>query len=48
MSYSFVWTSWNSEREGSFVDWNSKDMGGGGGLCILEFLKTRGVNKLIY
>lgn len=28
MSYSSVWTSWNSEREGSFVDWNSKGMVG--------------------
>ena len=31
MSYSSVCTSWNSEREGSFVDWNAKGIVGGGG-----------------
>ena len=24
--------SWNSEGEGGYVDWNSEDMGGGGGV----------------
>ena len=41
--------SWNSEGEGSFLDWNSKGMGEGGAqlhVCSLGFQRHGGVSAL--